>query len=230
MKRAVSLGLLALLALSAAAPALATDAPAPGGLTKLPRQIGFVDATYPPDAAAAGLEADVILTLTVDATGHVGHAEVATSAGPGREAFDAAAVAAAADYLFEPAESDGKPVAVQLAYKVKFRLHAKTPPPPPTATPMAPAPPAAAKAPPRESLAGQLRERGTRSPLVGAVVTASQEVKAGQTGASTPQAYEATTDGDGRFAFFDLAPGAWVVEVEAPAYFPFRTSEEIRSG
>ena len=169
----------------------------------------------------------MILNLTIDATGHVSHAEVATSAGPGREAFDAAAVAAAAGYLFEPAESDGKPVAVELAYKVKFRLHAKSAraaaPPPPRGRQHRPPP--AAKAPPRESLAGQLRERGTRSPLVGVVVTVS---KAGQT--SPPEAYEATTDGDGRFVFFDLAPGAWHVEVEAPAYFPFRTSEEIRPG
>ena len=225
MKHGVSLRLLGLLALAAAAPALAADAPATGGLSKLPKQLVFVDATYPPDASAAGLEADVVLTLTVDATGHVSHAEVAASAGPGREAFDAAAVAAASGYLFAPAESDGKPVPVELAYKVKFRLHAKAPaPPPPSAAPLPPAPPAAAKAPPRESLAGQLRERGTRGPLVGVVVTASKE------GASPPEAYEATTDGDGRFAFFDLAPGAWHVEVEAPAYFPFRTSEEVRRG
>jgi TonB family protein len=238
MKRAVffgslgSLGLLALLSLAATAPARAADAPATGGLTKLPKQIVFVDASYPPDAAAAGLEADVVLNLTVDATGHVGHAAVATSGGLGREAFDAAGVAAAAGYLFEPAESGGKPVAVELAYKVKFRLHAKAPAPPPPSSiaPLAPAPPAAAKAPPRESLAGQLRERGTRSPLVGAIVTVAKEGEGGNGGSSLPPAYEATTDADGRFAFFDLAPGAWRVEVEAPAYFPFRTSEEIRLG
>ena len=78
--------------------------------------------------------------------------------------------------------------------------------------------------PPRESLGGLLRERGTRTPLIGFVVTASKQ------GASPPEAYEATTDGDGRFVFFDLAPGAWHVDVEAPAYLPFRTSEEIRAG
>src|SRR4051812_37220536 len=123
MKRAILIGLFAL---AATAPALAADAPASGGLTKLPRQIVFVDAAYPPDAAAARLEADVIPDLPGGAEGHVSHAEVATSAGPGREAFDAASVAAAAGYLFEPAESDGKADPVQLAYKVKFRLHAKT--------------------------------------------------------------------------------------------------------
>ncbi|HVV49792.1 MAG TPA: TonB-dependent receptor, partial [Polyangia bacterium] len=56
------------------------------------------------------------------------------------------------------------------------------------------------------------------------MVTATKE------GAVPPQAYEATTDGGGRFAFFDLAPGGWHLDVEAPAYFPFRTGEEVRAG
>ena len=216
--------LIALFVLASGRPAWSGEAPA-GGLSKLPKQIVFVEADYPPDAAAAGQEADVVLTLTIDATGHVSHAEVATSAGAGREAFDAAAVAAATGYRFEPAESEGKPVAVELAYKVKFRLHAKAPAP--AAAPNgSPAPVTAAPPPrpPRESLAGQLRERGTRNPLVGVVVTAANE------GASPPLAFEATTDGNGRFVFFDLAPGTWQVQVEAPAYFPFRTSEEVRTG
>ncbi|HXJ18691.1 MAG TPA: TonB-dependent receptor [Polyangia bacterium] len=205
-----------LLALAAPPAALA------GGLSKLPKQTVFVDATYPPGAEAAGVEADVILNLTIDATGHVSHVEVATSAGPGREAFDTAAVAAAGQYLFEPAESEGQPVPVELAYKVKFRLHARAPVPAPAGAPnpTAPAVPAPPKAPPRESLVGQLRERGTRDPMVGVVVTVSRG------GA----AFEATSDGQGRFALFDLAPGAWQMDVEAPAYFPFHTSEEVRAG
>ena len=228
--------LFCLLSLAVAAPVVAGDAPPPAGLSKLPKQILFVEATYPPDDAAAGVEADVILNLTIDATGHVIHAEVATSAGLGHEAFDAAAVAAAGGYLFEPAERDGQPVPVELAYKVKFRLHAKASTPP-ASSPLAPAQPAApvaarsavpAAAPPRrESLAGLLRERGTRSPLIGVVVTATQEVSSGS---SPPESYEATSDGNGRFVFFDLAPGAWSVDVEAPAYFPFRTGEEVRVG
>lgn len=206
---------------AATTPAHAGDAPAPG-LTKLPKQTVFVEAVYPPEAAARGQEADVILTLTIDDTGKVTQAEVATSAGPGGEGFDAAAVAAARGYLFEPAESDGKPVSVQLAYKVKFRLRARPPAPPPPATPAAA--PATTRPPARETLVGLLRERGSRSPLVGVVVTATKA------GSAPPLAYEATTDGSGRFAFFDLPPGACQVDVEAPGYFPFRTSEDVRPG
>jgi TonB family protein len=219
MKRIAAL---CLLAVAAAAPVAAA-----GELSKLPKQIVFVEADYPPDAAAAGVEADVVLNLTIDVTGHVSHTEVATSAGPGREAFDAAAVAAAAGYLFEPAESAGQPVSVELAYRVKFRLKARAPAPPPAAaTPERPAAPVVAPPAPRESLAGLLRERGTRSPLIGVVVTATRDASSG----GAPQAFEATSDGTGRFAFFDLAPGTWQVDVEAPAYFPFRTSEEVRAG
>jgi TonB family protein len=119
----------ALVSVAAAAAARGADAPGTPALSKLPKQVVSVEAAYPPDAAAAGIEADVVLNLTIDETGHVSHAKVATSAGPGREAFDAAAVAAATGYLFEPAESGGKPVPVELAYKVKFRLHAKAPAP-----------------------------------------------------------------------------------------------------
>jgi hypothetical protein len=146
---------------------------------------------------------------------------VTTSAGPGREAFDEAAVEAARGYLFEPAESDGKPVPVELAYKVKFRLHAREPVAAPAAA--TPQKPVAPPRPPRETLAGLLRERGSRSPMVGVVVTISRS-------GSSAEAYEATSDGSGRFAFFDLAPGAWQVEIAPPAYFPYRTSEEVRAG
>ena len=190
----------------------------------MPKQIVSVDAAYPPEAAAAGVEADVVLNLTIDTTGHVSHAEVATSAGPGREAFDAAAVAAASGYLFEPAESAGKPVPVELAYKVKFRLHAR-----------APFCRAARRRRPRRrpSLRRRPRARAWAACCASAVParrSSGSSSPPARPGASPPEAYEATTDGNGRFVFFDLTPGAWHVDVEAPAYLPFRTNEEIRAG
>src|SRR6185312_14639472 len=47
MKRA-AVWLLCLLTLAATAPALASDAAAAGGLSKLPKQVVFVEAAYPP--------------------------------------------------------------------------------------------------------------------------------------------------------------------------------------
>ena len=228
--------------------ASAAESSSPAALTKLPKQLKFVEATYPPAAASAGIEADVILDLTIDVTGHVDHAAVATSAGPGREDFDTAALAAAKEYLFEPAESQGKPVAVTLNYKVKFRLKAKpgaAPAPDEVASAAFPgdantgtasqtlsgssaATPSVAPAPaPRESFAGALQERGRRLPVIGAIVTITKE--GGPPGAPA-EAFEDVTDANGHFTFYDLPPGTWRVDVETAGFFPFHTAEDVRSG
>jgi hypothetical protein len=45
-----------------------------------------------------------------------------------------------------------------------------------------------------------------------------------------PIGFEATSDATGVFRFFDLGAGPWKVLIEAPGYFPFRTTEEIHAG
>ena len=60
--------------------------------------------------------------------------------------------------------------------------------------------------------------------MVGLMITVFHDTPDG------PQGFEATTDGNGHFTFFDLTPGAWRVVVEAPGYYPFRTTEEVRAG
>ncbi|MDB4985257.1 MAG: hypothetical protein JWN04_435, partial [Myxococcaceae bacterium] len=73
------------------------------------------DASYPPAAQRDGLEGNVELELTVDATGHVSEARVVTPAGHG---FDEAALAAVRGWTFEPARREGQPIVstVQLTY------------------------------------------------------------------------------------------------------------------
>jgi TonB family protein len=94
------------------------DAPAPAGkLTKPPRLVKFVSADYPPARKQAGEEATVVLRLTVAADGTVPDTTVETSAGAD---FDAAAIAAARQFVFEPAEIDGTPAAIRLLYKYAF--------------------------------------------------------------------------------------------------------------
>ena len=65
--------------------------------------------------------------------------------------FDEAATLAAQQFEFEPAEMDGKPIAVQLSYRYKFRLKpAETPPPPrPPPPPGRPPPPPRPRPPAR---------------------------------------------------------------------------------
>ena len=46
-------------------------------------------------------------------------------------------------------------------------------------------------------------------------------------GPPKPLGFEATTDAEGRFHFFDLSPGEWKLLVEAPGFYPFRTTETV---
>src|SRR5688572_28550557 len=94
--------------------ALAQPAPSPspsaapaGRVTKSPKLLQAVAPDYPPAALAAGKTAKVKVRISIDATGIVTNVDVVEKVGDG---FDEAAIAAALQYVFEPAESDGKPV------------------------------------------------------------------------------------------------------------------------
>jgi TonB family protein len=196
-----------------------------GKLSKVPKQTKFVEAEYPKEAAEKGIEAEVVLLLDINAEGKVDQVGIATPAEPPGMGFDEAALAAAQQFEFEPAEMDGKKIAVQLSYRYKFKLTAKVPPPPPppTAAPTAAPPPAPAKAQVANFL-GILRERGTRLPMPGVLVTVFREEE------GKPVGFEATSDAAGNFQFFDLPPGEWKVLIEAPGYYPFRTTEAVTKG
>jgi TonB family protein len=108
--------------------------PARRQLTKLPKLTTFVEAEYPPEKKEAGVEASVVLTIEIAATGTVTSVTVAQSAAPD---FDAAAVAAARQFVFSPAEVDDKPAPSKITYRYSFVLHpAAAPPPPPVPVPV----------------------------------------------------------------------------------------------
>src|SRR5688572_10 len=69
-----------------------------------PRLVTFVDAEYPAEAQAAGVEANVELEITIGADGTITDVRVVTPVGQG---FDEAAVAAARRFVFEPARRGG---------------------------------------------------------------------------------------------------------------------------
>jgi TonB family protein len=199
-------------------------------LSKVPKQIKFVEADYPPDAFAKGIEAEVILILDIDETGAVTSVGIDTPASPPDLGFDEAAMLAAQSWQFEPAEMDGKPIAVQITYRYRFTLKPKSPPAPatqpgePASQPSAPPGKDAAPEPakvPVVNFTGKLVERGTRTPMAGVVVTVFRD------DVEPPIGFEATTDASGRFDFFDLAAAQWKVLVDAPGYYPYRTSESI---
>jgi TonB family protein len=199
-------------------------------LTKSPKQTKFVEAEYPKEAVEKNIEADVVLLLSITADGKVDAASVAEPTNPPDMGFDEAALVAAQQFEFEPAEMNGQKIPVQLTYKYRFKLSQKPPaPPPPTVPPLAgtPASPPAPTVPVPEpvlNFSGILRERGTRLPLPGMLVTVFRDDGAKALG------FEATSDATGAFKFTDLAPGAWKILVEPPGFYPYRTTETIKPG
>src|SRR5262249_29487653 len=106
----VVVAICALCAIARADDVRAPDKPAPpkqtGVVTKPPKLIQALAPDYPPAALEAGKEAKVKVRIHIDASGIVTSVDVLEPVGDG---FDEAAKAAALQYVFEPAEIDGKP-------------------------------------------------------------------------------------------------------------------------
>ncbi len=179
-------------------------------LTKPPVLIQSVAPDYPPAALAAGKTADVTVRIAIDADGLVTDVTVVAPVGDG---FDAAAIAAAKQYLFEPAEFDGAPGPITVETVIHFVIDQAPPPPPPPPDPGTVGDPAA-EGPPSHggdfrlpiALEGQVVERGTRSVVAGAIVSIKE------------LGLDAITDDAGRFAFHGVAPGPYTVLVVADRF------------
>lgn len=114
-------------------------------MTKAPELVRFVEARVPDGAG----DAVVVLALTIDAKGNVTAADVLRSAGP---PYDEAAAAAAREFVFEPAEVNGRPAAVKIAYTYTFTRAIPASAPPPAAPPPPPAPSPPPVAPESETI------------------------------------------------------------------------------
>jgi TonB family protein len=82
-----------------------------------PKLVRFVEAEFPPSELAAEKGATVTLQIAIKDSGEVAAVAVLESAGA---AFDAAAVAAASQFVFEPATANGKPIPVRITYRYEF--------------------------------------------------------------------------------------------------------------
>src|SRR3954471_16101010 len=126
----------------------APDAPPPpkrtGVVTKSPKLVQAQAPEYPPAALEAGKEAKVKVRIHIDAMGTVSSVDVVEPVGDG---FDEAAVAAALQYVFDPAEIDGKPAPIAVETTINFVIEHREEPdvdPPP-------APPAVHTGPPNHA-------------------------------------------------------------------------------
>ena len=124
-------------------------APKPPVLTKQ------VPPEYPAAQLDGGVGADVVLQIDIGADGKVMKVVVTQSAG---EDFDNAAVTAAQQLEFQPAEYDGKPIPVRIQYTSHFFA-----PVPEVVEPPPDAGPANVV-----NFSGTLSAAGTREPIAGA--------------------------------------------------------------
>jgi TonB family protein len=113
---------LATVAARASAQPAQPPADAPQHTIVPPRLVKFVEAEFPPSEAKAGRGATVVLQISITAAGAVADVTVQESAGP---AFDVPAVAAARQFVFEPAVVDGKPIPVKITYRYVFKFEEK---------------------------------------------------------------------------------------------------------
>ncbi|HWN70507.1 MAG TPA: TonB-dependent receptor [Haliangium sp.] len=185
-------------------------APAPT-LTKAPELIEAVAPVYPPAALEAGLAAAVTVRIHIDATGTVTQVDVVTPVGNG---FDEAAVEAAQQYVFAPAEWDGKPGPIIVETTIHFTIQQQEepepepePPPGPGDGTSGPASDPAAQGPPAHggdfrkpiTVSGEAVERGSRRRLSGIIVSLAE------------LGMDAVTDDDGKFYFHGVPPGEYRV-------------------
>jgi TonB family protein len=169
-------------------------------VTKAPKLVKFVPAVYPPDKHDAGITASVELSIEIGDDGKVG--EVTVVKGAPTPDFDAAAVAAAKQFVFEPAEIDGQPAPVKITYRYDFTIVQKI-----------------VKAGPQINFDGVVLERLKKKPL------SKVSVKIKELDGVTAQ-----TDEDGHFAFLDVPPGKYKIEISHPKLMTVQTEETITAG
>ncbi|HEY6477752.1 MAG TPA: TonB family protein [Polyangia bacterium] len=168
-------------------------------VTKPPKLVKFVPAVYPPDKHDAHVTGSVLLSIEIGDDGKVGNVEVIKSAAPD---FDAAAVAAAKQFIFEPAEIDHQPAPVKITYRYDFTIVEEI-----------------VKAGPQINFDGVILERFKKRPLPRVTVTL---IDVGN--------LKAVTDDDGHFAFLDVPPGPHKIEISNPRLMPVTTEETIAVG
>lgn len=185
-------------------PERAQEAPAAPALTKPPQLLQAAEPTYPAEALAARVSADVTMDVDLDAAGQVTNVTVTSGAGRG---FDEAAVTAVKASRFSPAEIDGRASPVRFSYTLHFVPRVVAPPPPP--------------APPVEEriiATGRLREKGTRDPLPDAEVSVTAAGRPGEP--EPPATVVGVTDAEGRFVVRATPGVALRVTVLSPDHDP----------
>ncbi|MBE2248935.1 MAG: TonB-dependent receptor [Myxococcus sp.] len=172
-------------------------------LTKAPTLLRSVEPTFPADQLDAGTGASVVMDIDLAADGTVAAVKVTQSAGP---SFDDAAVAAARQLVFTPAEVDGQPAPVRIQFTSNFTVRQQ----------VVEAPVAQDAGVPVVNFVGRLKAAGTREPVGFATVLVGGR--------------EAAADEQGRFELTDVPPGPVTVTVTAAGFESLTETETVEPG
>ena len=169
-------------------------------LTKAPELKSFVEAPYPESAKAEKLNASVVLLITIDAQGKVKDVGVQESSKSPHD-FDKNALEAAKKFIFSPAEIDGKPASVQIAFKYDFTFTEEV----------------VQVEEKREvsQFSGVVFEKGTGQPATGLLVRLLD------------RKLKTYTDEEGKFSFSDLEPGKIRISIDSENYYTILDVENI---
>lgn len=197
-------------------------------IDKMPEITTFVKALYPPDLIKRGVEGTVVLDLIVNDSGRVDSAAVTKGVDP---LLDSAALSASRRFVFTPAMAAGKPVPVLMEYAYHFTIDEVV-----------------TGITEYVNFKGRLLERGTRAPLVNAMVVVVFPDSVADTAIKVPfQTYlkkiggfegqylqagalATATDSTGAFRFKSLPVGKIDVKVIVPDYESFSDEERIARG
>lgn len=190
------------------APPAPAPPPAPQ-LTKPPELVHFVPPAYPDELLASAVRGEAVVYIDIDAEGEVERVELVTATHP---LFGPAALVAATQLTFSPAEIDHQPAAIRIEYLYRFEAEL---PEPDALTGAATG--QTAEAPRELSIFGVVREAGTRKVIAGAELSIN----------GMPAL---TADEEGRFEMRGLAPGKVRLRIASPMHEPYELEEEIPAG
>ena len=166
-----------------------------------PKLVRFVEASYPQTENEEPVEAVVELDIVVGKDGLATEVSVARSAG---EAFDEAALAAARQFVFEPARKDWEPIAARIRYRYVFEL----------------------KAPPEEITTGWL----SGAVLLAEDDSAAGAVTIEIFNQRGELVRDLVSGVDGTFVATDLEPGKYDVNILGGEYGDLKVEEELVAG